>query len=283
MNNTTKRGFPLVWQRLLRNRMALIGLLLVMIWIVLAIAAPFITKYPPNEIRLEHKLLPPSADHWFGTDNFGRDLFSRIVYGGQVTVWTGFVSIGIAFMIGVPLGAIAGYFGGVVSNVIMRIMDTLLAFPSLILAMAIAASIGPGLIGALIAVGIVAIPEFARLMYGQTIVIKEKEYIEASRAIGVKHLSILRGHIFINAFPPLLVQVTLGLGSAVLITSSLSFIGLGVKPPTAEWGSMISYGRDYIISGEWWMTLFPGLAIATTILGFNLLGDGLRDALDSRR
>ncbi|OPA79145.1 peptide ABC transporter permease [Paenibacillus selenitireducens] len=266
--------------KLLQRRLVFVGLVLVLIWVVLALLAPWLAPYGPDAIHTEDKLLPPNAAYWFGTDNFGRDIFSRILYGARVTVWTGMVSIGIACAVGIPLGAIAGYFGGKVGNFIMRVMDTLLAFPSLILAMALAASIGPGLFGALLAVGIVAIPEFARLMYGQTVVIKEKEFIEASRAIGVRHKSILFHHILPNAVAPLIVQITLGLGSAVLITSSLSFLGLGVKPPTAEWGAMISYGRNYIISGEWWMTVFPGLAIATTIFGFILLGDGLRDALD---
>ncbi|MED4599956.1 ABC transporter permease [Paenibacillus validus] len=277
--NKRKQAIVVI-NHVLNNRLTCIGLILVLVWVVLAVLAPWVAPYLPNEPQTADKLLPPNAAHWFGTDNYGRDIFSRIVYGAQVTVWTGFVSVGIAFFIGVPLGAIAGYFGGRSGNIIMRIMDTLLAFPSLILAMAIAASIGPGLFGALLAVGIVGIPEFARLMYGQTVVIKEREFIEASRALGVRHSAILFGHIFPNAFAPLLVQVTLGLGSAVLTTASLSFLGLGVRPPTAEWGAMISHGRDYIISGEWWMTVFPGIAIATTILGFNLLGDGLRDILD---
>ncbi|MBB3068625.1 peptide/nickel transport system permease protein [Paenibacillus baekrokdamisoli] len=267
-------------RKIIRRRLVFVGLVFVLLWIVLALLAPWIAPYGPNEIRTEDKLLPPNMAHWFGTDNFGRDILSRILYGARVTVWTGIVSVGIACAVGVPLGAIAGYFGGKVGNLIMRVMDTLLAFPSLILAMALAASIGPGLLGALLAVGIVAIPEFARLMYGQTVVIKEKEFIEASRAIGVRNKSILFQHVLPNAFAPLIVQITLGLGSAVLTTSSLSFIGLGVRPPTAEWGAMISYGRDYIISGEWWMTVFPGIAIASTIFGFILLGDGLRDALD---
>ncbi|WP_019006932.1 ABC transporter permease [Cohnella laeviribosi] len=265
---------------LLRNRLTVIGLSIVSVWILLALLAPLLAPYHPNELNPEDKLLPPNSEHWFGTDNFGRDIFSRVLYGARVTVWTGMVSVGIACVIGIPLGAVAGYFGGKTGNLIMRAMDSLLAFPSLILAMALAASIGPGLLGALLAVGIVAIPEFARLMYGQTVVIKEHEYIEASRALGVRHHWILLHHVLPNAFGPLLVQITLGLGSAVLTTSSLNFIGLGVRPPTAEWGAMISYGRDYILSGEWWMTVFPGLAIATTIFGFFLLGDGLRDELD---
>ncbi|TVY03166.1 ABC transporter permease [Cohnella terricola] len=266
--------------KILARKLVLFGLILVLLWVLLALLAPWIAPYGPNEIRTEDKLQSPNLSHWFGTDNFGRDILSRILYGARVTVWTGIVSIGIACSVGIPLGAIAGFFGGKLGNVIMRVMDTLLAFPSLILAMALAASIGPGLTGALLAVGIVAIPEFARLMYGQTVVIKEKEFIEAGRALGVRNKAILFKHVLPNAFAPLIVQITLALGSAVLTTSSLSFIGLGVRPPTAEWGAMISYGRGYIISGEWWMTVFPGIAIASTIFGFILLGDGLRDAFD---
>lgn len=285
LNSTTKhepRAFARIRNGFLRNKLAYAGLTIIFFWTLLAVLAPWVAGHPPNEPNLADKLQSPNAQHWFGTDNYGRDLFSRIVYGGQITVWTGFISVSISFLIGVPLGGIAAYFGGIAGNVIMRIMDTLLAFPSLILAMAIAASLGPGLFSAMIAVGIVGIPEFARLMYSQTIAIKEKEYIEASRAIGVSHRHILVRHVFPNAFAPLLVQATLGMGSAILTTASLSFIGLGVRPPTPEWGAMISQGRGYIISGEWWMTTFPGLAIATTILGFHLLGDGLRDILDPR-
>ncbi|MCM3568669.1 ABC transporter substrate-binding protein [Neobacillus mesonae] len=261
----------------LRKLMSFVGVVIVGIWLVLAILAPWLAPHDPNKIDTASKLIPPNGEYLFGTDNFGRDIFSRIIYGARVTILSGIAAIGIASFIGISLGAVAGYFGGKLGNVIMRIMDMLLAFPSLILAMAIAASIGPGLTGALIAVAVVSVPEFARLMYGQAIVIKEKEYIEASRAIGVSHQLILVRHVFPNAIAPLLVQISLSLGSAVLTTSSLSFIGLGVQPPTAEWGSMISYGRDYIVSGEWWMTTFPGLAIASVILGFISLGDGLSD------
>ncbi|MNN28760.1 putative D,D-dipeptide transport system permease protein DdpC [compost metagenome] len=280
MNRSLRQSWTGFIRKITAKKLLLVGLILVFIWVILALLAPWIAPYAPNEIRTEDKLQSPNMAHWFGTDNFGRDIFSRILYGARVTIWTGIVAIGIACIVGIPLGAIAGYFGGKIGNLIMRLMDILLAFPSLILAMALAASIGPGLFGALLAVGIVAIPEFARLMYGQTVVIKEKEFIEASRALGVRHSSIIFQHILPNALAPVVVQITLGLGSAVLITSSLSFLGLGVKPPTAEWGAMISYGRDYIISGEWWMTVFPGAAIATTIFGFILLGDGLRDVLD---
>ncbi|PUA38128.1 peptide ABC transporter permease [Paenibacillus elgii] len=267
---------------LLRNRLAVIGLAFIVIWSVLALLAPAIAPYGPNETNTAVKLQAPSAAHWFGTDNFGRDIFSRVLYGAQITIWSGLIAVGISFCVGVPLGGIAAYYGGMLGNIIMRIMDMLLAFPSLVLAMAIAASMGPGLTSAMIAVGIVGVPEFARLMHGQTISLREKEFVEAGRAIGLKDSVILFRHIFPNALAPLMVRVTLGMGFAILTAASLNFLGLGVKPPTAEWGAMISEGRGYIISGDWWIVTFPGLAIATSILGFNLLGDGLRDVLDPR-
>ena len=271
-----------IWIHLLKNRLALIGLFFIVLWTLAAIFAPLVAPYAPNATDTAIKLQGPSGSHWFGTDNFGRDIFSRVIYAARISLWTGIIGVGISFSIGVPLGGIAAYFGGKLGNTIMRVMDTLLAFPSLVLAMAIAASIGPGLISAMIAVGIVGIPEFARLMFGQTISLREKEFVEAGRAIGVKDSEILLKHIFPNALAPLLVRATLGLGFAILTAASLSFLGLGVRPPIAEWGAMISEGREYIISGEWWIVTFPGLAIATSILGFNLLGDGLRDILDPR-
>lgn len=267
---------------LLRNRLAVVGLAFIVIWSVLALLAPAIAPYGPNETNTAVKLQAPSAAHWFGTDNFGRDILSRVLYGAQITIWSGLIAVGISFCVGVPLGGIAAYYGGMPGNIIMRIMDMLLAFPSLVLAMAIAASMGPGLTSAMIAVGIVGVPEFARLMHGQTISLREKEFVEAGRAIGLKDSVILFRHIFPNALAPLMVRVTLGMGFAILTAASLNFLGLGVKPPTAEWGAMISEGRGYIISGDWWIVTFPGLAIATSILGFNLLGDGLRDVLDPR-
>lgn len=267
---------------LLKNRLAMIGLFFISLWTFVALFSSIIAPYSPIDTNTAIKLQGPSAAHWMGTDNFGRDILSRVMYGARISLWTGLIGVGISCLIGIPLGGIAGYYGGKLGNVIMRVMDTLLAFPSLILAMAIAASIGPGLISAMIAVGIVGIPEFARLMFGQTVSLREKEFVEAGRAIGVKDSTILRKHIFPNALAPLLVRATLGLGFAILTAASLSFLGLGVKPPTAEWGAMISEGREYIISGQWWIVTFPGLAIATSILGFNLLGDGLRDVLDPR-
>lgn len=267
---------------LLRNRLAAIGLIFILIWTLTALIAPWIAPHNPYTTDMPNKLQGPSGSHWFGTDNFGRDIFSRILYGARISIWTGLIAVAISFVIGVPLGGIAAYYGGKTGTIIMRVMDVLLSFPSLVLSMAIAASIGAGLTSAMIAVGIVGIPEFARLMFGQTVSLREKEYIEASRAIGVKDKVILFQHILPNALAPLMVQATLGMGFAILTASSLSFLGLGVKPPIAEWGAMISEGREYIISGQWWLVTFPGLSIATSILGFNLLGDGLRDVLDPR-
>jgi peptide/nickel transport system permease protein len=267
---------------LLRNRLAAIGLLFIVAWTVLALLAPVLAPYAPNAPNTLDKLQSPSAAHLFGTDNFGRDIFSRVLYGAQISIWSGLIAVGISFCVGVPLGGIAAYYGGALGNVIMRLMDMLLAFPSLVLAMAIAASMGPGLSSAMIAVGIVGVPEFARLMHGQTISLREKEFVEAGRSIGLKDSVILFRHILPNALAPLMVRATLGMGFAILTAASLNFLGLGVQPPTAEWGAMISEGRGYIISGQWWIVTFPGLAIATSILGFNLLGDGLRDVLDPR-
>ncbi|MBE0337073.1 ABC transporter permease [Paenibacillus sp. 23TSA30-6] len=270
------------WRLLFSNKLALIGFIFIVGWTLIAILSSWIVPYDPYVTDPGNKLLPPSAEHWFGTDNYGRNILSRVIYGARISIWTGMIAVAISFVIGVPLGAIAGFYGGRMGSIIMRCMDILLAFPSLVLAMAIAAAMGPGLMSALIAVGIVGIPEFARLIHGQTISLREKEFVEASRAIGVTNRTILFRHILPNALAPLLVNATLGMGFAILTSASLSFLGLGVKPPIAEWGAMISEGRAYIISGEWWIVTFPGLGIATAILGFNLLGDGLRDVLDPR-
>lgn len=267
---------------LLHNRLAALGLTFILIWTVVAVIAPWIAPQDPYVTDMANRLQAPSGSHWFGTDNFGRDILSRVLYGARISIWTGLIAVSISFVIGVPLGGIAAYYGGRTGTIIMRLMDVLLSFPSLVLSMALAASIGAGLTSAMIAVGIVGIPEFARLMFGQTVSLREKEYIEASRAIGVKNTTILYRHILPNALAPLMVQATLGMGFAILTASSLSFLGLGVKPPIAEWGAMISEGREYIISGQWWLVTFPGLSIATSILGFNLLGDGFRDVLDPR-
>ncbi|MGO1975474.1 MAG: ABC transporter permease [Propionibacteriaceae bacterium] len=270
-----------VGRLLLRNRLAMVGLVLITVWTVGAVLVPLL-PYDPTHAGVGPTLAPPGGGHLFGTDNFGRDVLARVLAGGRVSLWTGLLAVGISIVVGVPLGGLSGFIGGRFGNVVMRVMDVLLAFPSLVLAMAIAASLGPGMTSAMIAVGIVGIPEFARIMYSQTVSLRERDFIEAGHAIGLPRMVIFWRHVVPNAFAPILVRTTLGMGYAILTAASLSFIGLGAQPPMAEWGVMISDGRGYIISGEWWMTTFPGLAIATSILGFNLLGDGLRDVLDPR-
>lgn len=269
------------WRLLLKNRLAVVGLVFIAIWTIGAVLAGM-SPYGATQTAAGPLLSAPSGDHLFGTDNFGRDILTRVLAGGQVSLWAGLIAVGISILVGVPLGAFSGFVGGRAGNFIMRVMDVLLAFPSLVLAMAIAAALGPGMSSAMIAVGIVGIPEFARIVYSQTRSLRERDYVEASHAIGLPPSKILVRHIIPNAVAPILVRATLGMGYAILTAASLSFIGLGAQPPQAEWGVMISDGRGYIISGEWWMTTFPGLAIATSILGFNLLGDGLRDVLDPR-
>lgn len=273
--------FP-VLRAYLKSPVAVIGAGFVLLWVLAAIFAPLVSPYDPNTPDISARLVAPNAAHWFGTDNFGRDVLSRVIWGGRMTLQASAVGVLTSGVVGVVLGAIAGYFKGWPREVIMRLMDVLLAFPSLILAMGIAAALGPGLTSAVIAVGVVGIPEFARIMYGLTLSLKEQEYVEAARAAGLASPSIMFRHILPNAFGSLLVRITLGLGMAALTTASLSFIGLGAQPPTAEWGLMISASRAYILTGQWWMTLFPGIALGTTILGFNLSGDGLRDALDPK-
>ena len=272
-----------IWKTFIKNKLALVGLIIIVFWLIMAIFAPLITSYDPIGINTAEKLMAPGqGGHIFGTDNFGRDIFSRVIYGARISVWSGVISVGIALTIGVTLGGIAGFYGGRIGNVIMRCMDALMAFPSLVLAIVIAATMGRGIVSAMIAVGIVSIPDYARLMFAQTSAIKAVPYVEAGRAIGLNNWQLIFKHIFPNCLSQLMVKATLGLGFAILTVSSLSFLGMGVEPPTAEWGNMISESRSYIITGQWWMTTFPGLAIVTSILGFNLVGDGVRDILDPR-
>ncbi|GAA1573713.1 ABC transporter permease [Kribbella hippodromi] len=266
---------------LLRNKLAVVGLVFIALWTLGAVFADLL-PYGATQPGAGGLLQGPTLAHPFGTDNFGRDLLSRVLAGGRISLWTGLIAIAISLLIGVPLGAFAGFVRGRAGGLVMRLMDMLLAFPSLVLAMAIAAAMGPGMVSAMVAVGIVGIPEFARIVHGQTLSLRERDFVEAGHAIGLPARSILIRHIVPNALAPILVRATLGMGYAILTAASLSFIGLGAQPPDPEWGVLISDGRGYIISGEWWMTTFPGLAIATSILGFNLLGDGLRDVLDPR-
>lgn len=273
--------WAIVWRQLRRNRAAMIGAALVVLEIVLALGAPWIAPYDPLDQNPRAALEPPSREHLFGTDDTGRDLLSRVIYGTQISLRVGLISVGIGGGIGIVLGIIAGYRGGLADNVIMRMMDLLLAFPGILLALAIIAILGPGLFNVMIAVGISAIPAYTRLARGSALALREREFVLGARAIGCGDTHITLRYILPNVLPPLIVLATLGIAGAILTAAGLSFIGLGAVPPAPEWGAILTLGRKYI-NQAWWYTTFPGLAIAVTVLGINMLGDALRDALDPR-
>jgi peptide/nickel transport system permease protein len=269
-------------RKLLHNRSAQVGLVLCLGFALLALLAPWLAPYGFSKLNLAQRLLPPGAEgHFLGTDNLGRDLLSRLLYGSRVSLAVGLFSVGISVLLGVPLGAIAGYRGGRLDSLIMRAMDLLLAFPSILLAIAIVTVLGNNLTNAMIAVGIVGIPVFARITRASVLTVKEMEYVQAARTIGCSPSRILWVHILPNCLNPLIVQSTLSLGTSVLDAAGLSFLGLGAKPPTPEWGTMLSDSYRYYEQAPW-LVMGPGLAILAMVLGFNLLGDGLRDALDPK-
>lgn len=272
-----------LWKNLKRNKMALLGLVIIVIIVLLAIFADQIANYDQVVIKqnLRMRLKPPSAQHWLGTDEFGRDIFARLVHGARVSLKVGILAVGIAIAIGGFLGAVAGYYGGKLDNIIMRIMDIFLAVPNILLAIAIVSALGPNLLNLMIAVSISSVPRYARIVRASVLSIRDQEFIEAARAIGANDARIICRHIIPNSLAPVIVQGTLGVAGAILSTAGLSFIGLGIQPPAPEWGSMLSGGRQYL-RYAWWVTTFPGVSIMITILSLNLLGDGLRDALDPR-
>lgn len=274
-------------EKLVKNKTGLAGLIIITIFMLAAIFAPILSPHDPIENSLYDQLKPPvwaEGGSWknvLGTDDLGRDILSRIIYGSRVSLAVGVVSVGIAFLFGSFLGALAGYYKGWIDNVIMRIMDIILAFPHILLAIVIVAYAGPGLRNAMIAIGIITIPRFARIVRASVLEEYEKDYVMASRALGSSNFRIIFNAIFPNCLAPIIVQASLGFGSAILDAAGLSFLGLGAQPPTAEWGAMIAMGRGLILRA-WWVMTFPGIAIFLGVLGFNLLGDGLRDALDPR-
>jgi len=272
------------WRRslrtLVRNRMAMVGATIIFIWAVVAIAAPIVAPYDALAQKVEDRLGPPSAQYLFGTDELGRDVFSRVVYGARISLPVGLLVVLFATLVGALVGALAGYIGGLFDLLIMRLADITLAFPSIVLALAIAAALGPSLRNALIAMILVWWPEYARLMRGQVLSVKNDDYVQAARTLGASGTRILLRHIIPNTLAPIIVKASLDAGSAILTIAALSFIGLGAVPPTPEWGAMISMGRFKFY--QWWLTTFPGLAVLTVVLGFNFLGDGVRDAFDPR-
>jgi peptide/nickel transport system permease protein len=268
-------------RRLLRRRGAIFGLVVIAIFVLLAVAAHWVTPYDPIAQSWMTVRKAPSAAHWFGTDEVGRDVLTRVVFGARASLMAGVISIGIALSIGVPLGLIAGYLGGFVDALISRLTDAMLACPFLILAIALAAFLGPSLGNAMIAIGITATPIFVRLTRGQVMAVKVEDYVEAARAVGNPRWRIALVHILPNILPALLVQATLSIAAAIIAEAALSFLGLGQQPPAPSWGSMLNAAQRFLVNAPW-MAIWPGLAIFATVLSFNLLGDGLRDALDPR-
>ncbi len=273
------RGFA---RRLRKARFAMPALAIIVLLILAALLAPIISPFDPAKQNFSDALSGPSARHPFGADNLGRDVFTRVVYGARVSLQVGLIAVSIALIVGTTLGLIAGYNGGsFLDTLIMRCMDALLAFPTLVLALAITAALGPSLRNVMIAVGIVGIPSYARLVRGQVLSVAKREYIEAARVVGVPTPRIIWRHILPNVTAPLIVQASLGVAFAILSEASLSFLGLGVQPPTPSWGGMLSFGKDWLDRAAW-MAIAPGSAIFITVLAFNFLGDGIRDALDPR-
>lgn len=271
----------LVWRRLRRSRSALLGLSILGVFALCGLFAPWFAPYDPYASDLENSLKPPSSKHWLGTDELGRDLLSRILYGARLSMVIGVIAVAIGVTVGVPVGLWSGYLGGRFDLVVQRAMDVLLAFPSTVLAILLVTILGVGLVNVMIAVGIVSVPTYTRLVRGQVLSLKEQEFVEAARALGAGTFRIVLRHILPNTLAVLIVQTTLQVASAILSAAALGFLGLGVQQPTAEWGAMLSSARQYIQLAPHTL-VFPGLAIMLTVLGFNLFGDGLRDALDPR-
>jgi peptide/nickel transport system permease protein len=264
-----------------KNQMAVIGAGIILLFFFITLFAPILSPYDPYKIELSKTLQPPSFAHWLGTDDKGRDVLSRLIYGSRLTLLVGFASLLFGGAIGTALGMIAGYVGGFIDTLIMRITDILLAFPGILLALAIVSALGPSLMNVTIAVGIFKIPIFIRVVRGTVLSVKNLEYIDAVQTLGASHLQIIIKHIFPNILSPIIVQTTLNLATVILSTAGLSFLGLGAQPPSPEWGAMLSNARSYFFTAPY-LLVFPGLAISLLVLGFNLFGDGLRDALDPR-
>ncbi len=269
------------WNEFKKNQIALAGIIIVLIFILIAIFASFLAKEGINDQVMADRLQPPSKEYWLGTDDFGRDIFSRVIHGARISLWVGFSSVIGSVIIGSLLGIVAGYYGRWVDTVISRLFDIMLAFPSILLAISIVAVLGPSLRNALIAIAIINVPNFGRLIRSKVLSIKEDEYIMAAKGIGMRDSRILFSHILPNSMAPVIVQGTLAIATAILEAAALGFLGLGAQAPTPEWGKMLADSKDYIQSAPWTM-IFPGLAIMLTVLGFNLMGDGLRDAMDPK-
>jgi peptide/nickel transport system permease protein len=270
-------------RRLLRNPVTLAGLAIVLAVALLGLLAPLIAPYGPTEGNPDATLQPPSWDHPFGTDAIGFDIFSRVLYAARLDLAIALGAVGIALLVGCLLGAVAGFFGRLTDEVTMRVCDMLSAFPSFILALGVVAALGPSIPNLIFAIALVNVPVYARLLRARVLSVREAQYVRAATAIGCSRPRLIFAHVLPNSMAPIFVQSTLQAGYAILEAAGLSFIGLGVRVPTAEWGLMVSMGLQYVVSGEWWISFFPGMAIAVTVMGFNLIGDGLQDLLDPKR
>ncbi len=271
----------LFWMRFRKNRLAMAGAAVVIFLFAIAILAPVIAPYDPGRIDIKHMLEDPNGKHFFGTDQLGRDVLSRMIWGSRISLMVGFVAVGIATAIGIFLGALSGYYGGWVDNVIMRFVDVMLCFPTFFLILAVIAFLEPSIWNIMIVIGITGWMGVARLVRAEFLSLKERVFTVAERALGAKDFRIIFQHILPNALAPILVSVTLGVAGAILTESALSFLGIGVQPPTPSWGNILTAGKDNI-EIAWWLSLYPGMAILITVLGYNLLGEGIRDAVDPR-
>jgi peptide/nickel transport system permease protein len=269
------------WYRFRKNKLAFIGFIVLVIFVVLALAASFIAPYDPFQMNIQDRLQTPNSNYWFGTDQFGRDILSRIIYGARISFQVGIISVGISLVAGLAMGIIAGYYGKWIDIVVSRFIDIMFSFPDIFLALVIMAILGTSLTNVMIAIGIVYTPIFARIARGATLTVKDNAYIEAARSIGVGDLMTILRHILPNIMAPLIVQTTLSFGFAIRSEAALSFLGLGVEPDVPSWGIMLNEGKEWLELG-WWIAFFPGLASTLAILSFNVLGDGLRDALDPK-
>jgi peptide/nickel transport system permease protein len=270
-----------VWKRLRKNKLSVIGGIIVLTLFIVAVSAPLISPYNPDDIDRNHVLEPPGLHHLMGTDDLGRDVLSRMIWGARISLAVGFVAIGIATIIGTVLGAISGYYGGWFDRIIMRSIDIMLSIPTFFLILAVIAFIGPSIWNIMIVIGLTAWMGVARLVRAEFLSLKEREFVLAAKAIGASDFRIIYKHIMINSMSPVLVSAVLGIAGAVLVESALSFLGIGVQPPTPSWGNILTLGKDNI-EIAWWLSLYPGLAILITVLSYNLFGEGLRDAIDPR-
>lgn len=281
MKDRTEGIWQIIWRRLKKNKFAIFGMVVIILLGIIAIVSPLISPYNPYEQNLTERLQPPSLKHLCGTDELGRDVFSRMLYGSRISLSVGLLAVLIATTIGIIVGSISGYFGGVVDNILMRFVDIMLSIPTLFLILMLIVFLGPSIFNVMLVIGLTAWTDLARLVRAEFLSLKNREYVLAAKAAGAGHFRIIFRHILPNALSPVFVSVIFGVAGAILLESSLSFLGLGVQPPTASWGNILTSGKDYIESA-WWLSFFPGFAIFITVMSYNLLGEGLRDALDPR-